>query len=251
MIEKKGQALVVARSRRFRGNKIPTVDVKQFHIADRNALNVCWSNKMTTKKLLGLLLASLVAGGVSRSGVADPEFVYPKVPFAPAKREAPSGKVTNGTVYETGLLRIQAGQTLILPEDVVVTRHKGANVGVYVTKTLRCKGQPPKTMKFDESYSLWGLASRADKDKKTIEIATFGEWANRGGSARIKLHVVVPSGTKIKRDPRLQGQKSIAATPHNINDKAFADQYWYAGPRAAEGWKEVQTNLHFNRFVAP
>ena len=59
MIEKKGQALVVARSRRFRGNKIPTVDVKQFHIADRNALNVCWSNEMTTKKLLGLLLASL------------------------------------------------------------------------------------------------------------------------------------------------------------------------------------------------
>lgn len=176
------------------------------------------------------------------------KFVYPKKPLSPSGA-APSPKVGNGTAYESGALKLAKPHTLVLPDNAVVEKYEGLKVRFFLTKTQRCSGHPPVPMRFDKSRSHYGIAQRIEDG--AVVVSTFGEWANRGGSARIRLVVMVPRDLKCKLKKGLHGRKSAASTQFSPADKALKRCYWYAGPRPKAGWKAIATSLHYTRFLPP
>ena len=123
------------------------------------------------------------------SGAADERFVHPTSPFSPG-RAAPSAKVTNGTVFESGAIALTEVRTLVLPDNAVVEAYDGDTVRFFLTKSQHCAGHPPVPMPFDVSRRHFGIAQRLEGH--TAIVSTFGEWANRGGSALIRTLVLVP-----------------------------------------------------------
>lgn len=182
------------------------------------------------------------------AGAAQENFVYPKQPLAP-KGAAPSPKVINGTVFESGALELQKASTLVLPENAVVEEHDGPTVRFFLTKSLSCAGHPPVRMHYDQSRTHFGIAQRLED--KAVVVSTFGEWTNRGGSAMVRMLVLVPRGLEYELKEGLHGPTSAASSTFNPLDEALKRCYWYAGHRPKDGWKEIETSLHFNRFLQP
>lgn len=103
----------------------------------------------------------------------------------------------------------------------------------FLTKSQHCLGQTPREMRFEKSLHHFGVAQRAEDDLVTV--STFGEWSNRGGSASIRLFVMIPRGVKYTLDEGLHGGGSKASSKLQLGDKALSDCYWYASPRPRKG----------------
>ena len=177
----------------------------------------------------------------------DEEFVSPKTPLN--VELAPSPKVTNGHLFESGSLRLPEESELILPSISVVEEYEGESVQFFLTKTMHCVGHPPTSMKLFDARGYFGLAFKVDEDDYTL--STFGEWQNRGGSAQVKLLVLMPRGQGFRKSEGLSGPDSEAATELDLDNPALETCYWYAGIEPADGWERIETDIHFNRFVAP
>lgn len=196
-----------------------------------------------------LLTITLVATA-GFSATASPEkFFRPDGPFLAATTDSPSPKVTNGTAFETGVIPFVDGQTLRLPENAVVEEHDGPQVQLFVTKSLRFSGHPPREMDFQVTRSHFGVAQRILDG--VIDISTFGEWANPDGAAKIRLLVLAPRSVQVVRSEGLSGNESEASSKFSPSDEAFSDSYWYAGPRPGKDWKAVPTSLYYGRFLKP
>lgn len=191
-----------------------------------------------------IALAIFVVGGQSSLGQ---DFVEPKLPMV--VENAPSDKVTNGHVFECGSLELPDDQELVLPNMAVVEEYDGESVRFYVTKSMHCVGHPPSEMRLADARKYFGIAFQANEG--THQISTYGEWSNRGGSAKLKMLVLVPRGQSFRQSADLEGGESAASCELNFDDPALEKCYWYSGIGAGEGWTPIKLQLNYNRFVSP
>ena len=179
----------------------------------------------------------------------EPEFIKPDWPIIEAR--AISQKVTNGTAFEHGFLKLEPGQELVLPDGAVIEEHDGDEILFFLTKTMHCNGHPPHPMRIAEARHNLGIAWKSVDENDTLVISTFGEWSNKGGTAAVKLLILVPGNLQYRRDNGLEGESSQASHKMDFNDPNLEKCYWYSGIGPAEGWNRIPTRLNFNRFVAP
>lgn len=179
--------------------------------------------------------------------IQEEEFVTPESPVVTER--APSEKVTNGSVFESGRLELPEDAELVLPNMAVVEEYDGQSVRFFVTKTMHCMGHPPNEMRIEDARVHFGIAHQVEAE--THRIATFGEWANRGGSAQLKMLVLVPRGQSFRKSADLEGQSSEASTEMDFDNPAMKKCYWYSGTAPKEGWKPILLEPNYNRFVAP
>lgn len=177
----------------------------------------------------------------------EKEFVEPDSPMV--TEEAPSRKVTNGCAYESGRLELPEKSELVLPNMAVVEEYDGRSVRFFVTKTMHCVGHPPSEMRLNDARAYFGIAHQVEEN--VHRIATYGEWANRGGAAQIQMLVLVPRGQSFRQSADLEGEKSEASTEMDFGDPALEKCYWYSGTGPKDGWKPILLELNYNRFVAP
>ena len=141
-------------------------------------------------------------------------------------------KVTNGSAFDCYGLSFGGVSTLIIPEGVELTESAGAGTLIVKTnKKLAFGGHPPKPMSPETARKNMGLAYKLEGD--TLTLATYGEFSTKEGGASIKLVVLVPPKSKLKKQKDLNGPNSLAATtdyPANETD------YWYTGNKPAAGW---------------
>ena len=173
--------------------------------------------------------------------------MHPQNPVVESK--APSEKVTNGTLFESGSIDVESGVKLVFPSDFEIETYEGKRVRFYVTKTLRCKGHPPVPMKITEVRSYFGVAQRLTD--RQIEFCSYGEWRNKGGSASIRVLVLLPKGIEYKQTDELNGPNSPACDDMDRNLPEMKVSYWYSGVRPRENWTAISTELNFNRFLKP
>ena len=197
-----------------------------------------------TKALLLVLLFGILLGA---TGNMNPDlFVVATDPIL--EKNAPSDKVTNGVLFETARMDWNEKE-LVIPETAVVEAYEGDRVQFFVTKRMHCLGHPPQSMKIADARSHFGVAFQ--ENEKQILCATFGEWRNKGGSAQVKLLILVPQQTVVRKQDGLSGINSPASKKRDLNDKALEKCYWYSGIGPADGWAPVKTDLFRNRFLNP
>lgn len=195
-------------------------------------------------------LSALLLGCVLCTGelpLQEEEMVNPDSPVVTER--APSDKVTNGTVYESGRLELPEKHELVLPNMAVVEEYDGKSVRFFVTKSMHCVGHPPNEMRIGDARANFGIAHQ--EEGNVHRIGTYGEWANRGGSAQIQMLVLVPRGQSFRLSADLEGESSEANTKMDFDNPAMKKCYWYAGTAPKEGWKPVLLEINYNRFVAP
>ncbi len=195
------------------------------------------------------LIASLLAGCsflLGASNNAEEKFVQPETPVILSAGLSP--KVQNGTVFESGSAQVTDGATLILPESAVVEEYSGSSVRFFLTKSMHCVGHPSVPMQITDARNHFGIAFQ-EVDGELV-ISTFGEWSNHGGHASIRLLVLVPMGQKFELRAGLDGGESAASTTVNFDDPALKNCYWYSGVEPRKDWKEIKTDLNYNRFLA-
>ena len=177
----------------------------------------------------------------------DEEFVKPDSPMV--TEEAPSRKVTNGSVYESGRLELPEKHELVLPNSAVVEEYDGKSVRFFVTKTMHCVGHPPSEMRLEDARAYFGIAHKSEGEVHWI--GTFGEWANRGGAAKLRMLVLVPRGQSVRKSADLEGETSEATTEMDFGDPALEKCYWYSGHAPKGGWESILLEINYNRFIAP
>lgn len=177
----------------------------------------------------------------------DDEFVSPKSPLL--VEGAPSEKVTNGHLFESGSLVVPKERELVFPKTAVVEEYNGTSLRFFVTKSMHCMGHPPSPMRIADARNYYGIAYQMNEEDCIF--STFGEWGNRGGSAVLKILVLVPRGQRFRKAGELTGVDSLASSPMNFKDEALKKCYWYAGTGPKEKWKRVNMELHYNRFLKP
>lgn len=201
------------------------------------------------KSVLCVFVLCFLGGGVFQNDENE-EFVVPEAPLS--EKEAPSPNVTNGHVFESGILELpelSEEQQLFLPANAVVEEYDGSEIRFFVTKSMHCVGHPPSEMRIADARKYFGVAYRMDGED--CEISTFGEWSNRGGLANLGILILVPQGQSYKKIEGLTGSKSKASTAMDFRDAALEDCYWYSGTKPADGWTLIETKLHYNRFLQP
>ncbi len=196
-------------------------------------------------RLIGIvMLCNLCCAGELTWGQ---DFVEPKRPMV--VENAPSDKVTNGHVYECGTLDLPEKRELVLPNMAVVEEYDGESVRFFVTKSMHCVGHPPSEMRLGDARKYFGIAYQAKGE--TYHVSTYGEWGNRGGSAKLKMLVLVPRGQSFRQSSDLEGGESAASCELDFDDPSLEKCYWYAGIGAGEDWTPIELQLNYNRFVAP
>ena len=195
-----------------------------------------------------LLLVFLFGISLGATGNMNPDlFVVPTDPII-EKDFAPSDKVTSGVLFETARMDWNEKE-LVIPETAVVEVYEEDRVQFFVTKKMRCSGHPPQSMKIADARSHFGVAFQ--ENEVQIRCATFGEWQNKGGVAQVKLLILVPQQTVIRKQDGLSGINSPARKKRDLSDKALEKCYWYSGIGPADGWTPVKTDLFRNRFLNP
>ena len=184
---------------------------------------------------------------VNSSHTDDERFVSPESPVH--ERPGVSDKVTNGYVFESARLDLGPEQRLDLPEGCHVKEYDGDSVQFFITKRLSFSGHPPAEMRIRKARRYFGLAT--ERLKKSVSVATFGEWRNKDGSAVIKLVVRVPQGTLVTKSDQLHGPDSQANAKRNMAEPKLKRCYWYSGIRPSDGWVLLESELHFNQFLKP
>ena len=177
----------------------------------------------------------------------DDDLIAPKNPLV--EKAAPNPKVTNGHVFESGSMDVPKDQKLIVPKNAVVEEYDGSRVLFFVTKSMHCAGHPPAPMALIDARNYFGIAVGRKDDE--YRVATFGEWSNKGGSAAIRLSILVPRGLAYQKSEGLDGPKSAACRKIDFKEPALETCYWYAGIGPQKGWKRISTDLHYNRFLKP
>ena len=199
------------------------------------------------KEVLGIVAISWMAFvGWTMDGRQD-QFVNPESPFV--LEEAPSQQVKNGHTFESGTVQVAQEQTLVFPESAVVEEYDGDELRFFLTKSLHVMGHPPSPIRVNEVSDYYGVAWK-ESDGELL-FSTYGEWANRGGSASIKVLVLVPQDQPYHHAVGLEGEQSQAATEMDFDEEALTTKYWYTGIQPKESWVRVETRLNFNRFLQP
>jgi hypothetical protein len=176
----------------------------------------------------------------------DEKFVSPDEPLV--KHAAPNESVENGTTFESGTIRLSENSTLVLPESAVVEEYSGSTIRFFLTKSLRFAGHPPHLMPTQKWREYLGIALQKTADANIV--STYGEWGNKGGSARVRLLVMFPKGIKIEHQNGLDGENSQASKEMDVGNPAMTECYWYSGIEPKDGWEPIETELNYNRFLA-
>ena len=92
----------------------------------------------------------------------DDEFVSPKSPLL--VEGAPSEKVTNGHLFESGSLVVPKERELVFPETAVVEEYNGTSLRFFVTKSMHCMGHPPSPMRIADARNYYGIAYQMNEE---------------------------------------------------------------------------------------
>jgi hypothetical protein len=151
-------------------------------------------------------------------------------------------QVENGSAYDKATVDLGTLKRLAIPEGVEIVRgDEGAEVQVFMKKTLDFKGHPPEPMSIRTGRKKMGCTTKPEG--KVLVLATFGEWRSKEGGARIKLLLIVPKGVEVEMRKGLAGPES-AAHPTSVvslpGPKEAKDGYWYGPTMPSDGWKAAR-----------
>jgi hypothetical protein len=157
----------------------------------------------------------------------------------------PSQKVTNGKIYDKGVLDISKYQSIIVPDNASISRRKiDGIIEIYLEKELAFFGHPPYPIHIRDAREYMGCAY---KDQGTFAtIATYGEWWSKEGGANIRMLIVAPKGLNIIKYPGLSGESSKASPPKDmkwmklqLENPQFKKCYWYVPITPCKGWTPI------------
>jgi hypothetical protein len=155
-------------------------------------------------------------------------------------RASSGDKVENGDVFEVARVELPASVNEILaPSGTRVVRAPAGSARalfVATQKTMRFMGHPPSPITLEGVRANMGCASKVEGD--TLELATFGEWKNKEGSASLRVVVRLPPGVRLGMMNELGGPESIAAhgTGRSLGQ-------WYAQATPSPEWERVTLEL--------
>ena len=162
-----------------------------------------------------------------------------------------SGKpVFSGSLFQHGSVARGAHTKLIVPDDAVLVQGAGKGIDVFVQKALGFRGHPPEPMPLAGLRQNFGVASRSEN--KTLELATFGEFATKEGGASLRLVIQVPTGLAVVRHAEYSGVNSAATDWKGDKRSPTAGRvgYWYATPNPGSGWQRLALKDDAHRTAA-
>lgn len=104
----------------------------------------------------------------------------------------------------------------------------GGLIRVYLEKSMSFGGHPPEKMDIRTGRNLMGCAYRREDDRLTL--ASFGEWSNFEGGARVRLLVEVPETAKV-----VTSNEDAGGFPSSLSTGPF----WYSATAPRQGWSRL------------
>lgn len=159
--------------------------------------------------------------------------------------------VFEGTVYGSGRVALGAATRVVVPDTAIVREGAaGKTVFVFVARSLRFKGHPPREMPLGGVRQNMGLAQRVEANE--LRLSTFGEFSSKEGGATVQLAVLVPPGVPVVRRSGLTGAESEAANWHTFKASPSLGQigHWYSTPNANPLYTRVALQDDAKRVVS-